>query len=125
MNAIDTITGTRQIAEFIVQTDFNGLPDDVVAQAKTSIRDHVGAMLAARFDPGVRAAAEVAAQMGGQPESTVISSGQRVPAAMAAMVNALMASTLDADDGAYRPTGHMGHAGGVVVPVLATSGAGV
>jgi len=116
VNVIDTITGTRQVADFIVQTDFNGLPDDVVAQAKTSIRDHVGAMLAARLDPGVRAAADVAAAMGGQPESTVISSGQRVPAAMAAMVNALMASTLDADDGAYRPTGHMGHAGGVVVP---------
>jgi 2-methylcitrate dehydratase PrpD len=116
VNATETITGTRQVAEFIVRTDFNSLLEDVVAQAQTAIRDHVGAMLAAREDAAVCAAAKVAAGGGGRAESTLISTGQRVPAAMAAMANAIMASTLDADDGAYRPTGHMGHAGGVVVP---------
>ena len=65
MNALETITGTRRAAEFIVQTGFADLPKDVVAQAVTSIRDHVGAMLAAREDAAVRAAADVAAARGG------------------------------------------------------------
>ena len=116
MNALATITGTERVAEFITRTDFQSLPGDVVTQAKKSVRDHLGAMLAARDDAAVRAAAGVAADVAGRAEATVLSTGQRVPAASAAMVNAVAASTLDADDGAYRSIGHLGHAGGVVVP---------
>ncbi len=73
-------------------------------------------MLAAREDAAVLAASTAALAMGGLPQASLIGSNRRLPVNGAAMVNAVMASTLDMDDGAYRPVGHLGHAGGVLVP---------
>jgi len=107
---------TRDVANFITATSFDTLPADVTTKAKVAIRDHLGVLLAAHHDKAVAAARKVALAMGGREESTLIGIGAKVPCNMASLVNAVMTRTMDMDDGAYRPTGHLAHAGGVVVP---------
>ena len=107
---------TNTVAQFIKEIKFENLPSNVIDQAKVAIRDHLGVMLAAKDDRAVTAARNVACQMGGATEATLIGTNSKVPVNMAAMVGAVMARTLDMDDGAYRKTGHLAHAGGVVVP---------
>lgn len=107
---------TKDVANFITTTSFDRLPADVVAKAKVAIRDHLGVLLAAHNVKAVAAARKVALAMAGREESTLIGIGVKVPCNLASLVNAVMTRTLDMDDGAYRTTGHLAHAGGVVVP---------
>lgn len=107
---------TQDVGKFITEINFDRLPLDVVGQAKVAIRDHLGVMLSAIDDKAVAAARKVALRMRGREESTLIGTGVKVPVNLAAMVGAIMARTLDMDDGAYRVSGHLAHAGGVVVP---------
>ena len=107
---------TKDVANFIITTSFDRLPANVVVKAKVAIQDHLGVLLAAHDDRAVAAARKVALTMGGREESTLLGIGVKVPCNMASLVNAVMTRTLDMDDGAYRATGHLAHAGGVVVP---------
>jgi len=107
---------TDTIARFVRDVKFKNLPSEVTARAKVAIRDHLGVMLAAAHDRAVQAAGSVARNMGGAREATLIGTAEKVPVNLASMVGAVMARTLDMDDGAYRQTGHLAHAGGVVVP---------
>ncbi len=107
---------TTQVADFIIDTKFAALPPDVVHQLKLAIRDHLGVMFAARDDRAVTAARRMVTALEGNPEATLLGTTLKAPANYAAMVGAIMARTLDMDDGAYRPTGHLAHAGGTVVP---------
>jgi 2-methylcitrate dehydratase PrpD len=109
---------TSQVVEFIHQTSFDALPPDVVDQLKLAIRDHLGVMFAARDDRAVVAARKMVDAIGGNPEVSLLGTTLKAPVNYAAMVGAIMARTLDMDDGAYRPTGHLAHAGGVVVPAV-------
>jgi len=113
---------TKNVADFIYRTKYADLPADVAAIAKTAVLDHVGVMLAARGDKSVAAAARLARALGGRPDATLLDRGGKVPVANAAMVGAVMAGTLDLDDGAFRPEGHLTHAGRVIIPsVLAVA----
>ena len=107
---------TKDVANFITATSFDRLSANVVARAKVAIRDHLGVLLAAHDDKAVAAVRKVAQAMGGREESTLIGIGVKVPCNTASLVNAVMTRTLDMDDGAYRATGHLAHAGGVVIP---------
>jgi 2-methylcitrate dehydratase PrpD len=107
---------TKDVANFIVDMHFDKLPRSVVKQAKIAIQDTLGVALAAYKDRAVVAARRVAVGMNGREESTLIGIGKKVPCNIAAWVNAVMASTLDMDDGAWGTTGHKGHLGGVVIP---------
>ena len=107
---------TPQVVEFILGTRYDALPPAVVHQVKLAIRDHLGVMFAARDDRAVAAARDMVTALGGNPEVTLLGTTLKAPVNYAAMVGAIMARTLDMDDGAYRPTGHLAHAGGVVVP---------
>ncbi len=104
------------MVDFISRTGYESLPVEVAARVKLAIRDNVGVMLAARGDRSVAAAAKTAIALGGAAEATLIDAGVKVPSNLAAMVNAVMTGTLDMDDGAYRPVGHLAHAGRLVVP---------
>ncbi len=107
---------TKDVADFVADADFGRFPSNVVKQAKVAIRDTLGVALAAHKDRAVEATRRVATAMRGREESTLIGIGVKVPCNVGAWVNAIMASTLDMDDGAWGATGHKGHAGGIVVP---------
>ncbi|MFW6105046.1 MAG: MmgE/PrpD family protein [Chloroflexota bacterium] len=107
---------TKDVADFIEGTNFSRIPSNVVTQVKIAVRDSLGVTLAAHADKAVEAARRVAMTMGGKEQSTMIGTGVKMPCNIAAMVNAIMASTLDMDDGEMGPTGHRGHPGGMIVP---------
>lgn len=107
---------TKAVADFVVATNYDMFPSNVVKQAKVAIRDTFGVALAACKDRAVEATRRVATAMAGRGESTLIGIGAKVPCNIAASVNAIMASTLDMDDGAWGITGHKGHLGSIVVP---------
>ncbi|WP_137890275.1 MmgE/PrpD family protein [Ramlibacter sp. 2FC] len=89
----------HHIADFIVNTRYDKLPQDAVEGAKKSILDTLGVILAAGgMEPAVRGIVEFAKESGGRPESSVLGFGGRVPAVMAAFVNGAMAHCLDYDD---------------------------
>jgi len=107
---------TEDVARFIAEASFDRLPLDVITQAKVAIRDTLGVALAAHKDRAVQVAQRVATAMNGRQESTLMGIGVKVPCNIAAWVNAIMATTLDMDDGAMGTAGHKGHFGGIVVP---------
>jgi len=110
------VMSTKDVANFIATVSFNELPLAVVTQAKVVLRDNLGVLLASHRDAAVEVARRLATAMGGKEESTLIGIGIKVPCNIASCVNALMASTLDMDDGAIGMTGHRGHPGAIIVP---------
>ncbi len=111
---------TAQVADFVLGLGYDGIPADVVRKAKTAIRDVVGVAIAAHGDEAVAAARRLAAARGGRREAGIIGRPAKAPAETAAFVNAVMATTLDMDDGSMGLPGHFrvhrGHPGGIVVP---------
>ncbi len=82
-------------------------------RAKQSIMDTLGVMIAASsLAPSVRPVAELAFEMGGRAEATVLGFGGKVPALNAGFVNGAMAHCLDFDD--HAPEGH--HPSSSIVP---------
>ncbi len=84
---------TRELAEWVANLCFEDLPDDVVAEAGRAFTDFLGECLfvGATQPWGRSIAAFCAADGGGQPEATIIASGQRTLAARAALANGTMA----------------------------------
>jgi len=86
-------------ARNVARTAYQDLPPDVVKVTKMSVLDTLGVMMAASGTaPGVAEMVELAKEMGGRPESTIVGFGGRVPAMMAAFANAAMGHALDYDD---------------------------
>jgi 2-methylcitrate dehydratase PrpD len=92
-------TATEELAGFAAGLCCEHLPAEVVTQTKQSILDTVGVALAgAGIGEGSGQIADYAASTGHSGESSIWSSGIRLPAAQAALVNAAHARALDYDD---------------------------
>lgn len=103
------------LGQFAATTSYDHLPGDAVEGAKRSILDILGVILAASgMEPASRHFVELALENGGKPESLVLVSGVRIPAAMAAFANGAMAHSLDYDD--QTPWGQ--HASSALVPAV-------
>jgi 2-methylcitrate dehydratase PrpD len=86
-------------ATHVVDARYEHLSPEAVEAAKKSILDILGVTLAGSgMEPATRGVAEVVLEAGGRAESTVLGFGGRVPAAMAAFANGVMAHSLDFDD---------------------------
>ena len=87
------------LAEHAAAVQFEDLSPGAVEATKKSLLDAIGVTLAASgLGEGCKAFADLAAQAGGTPESTIIGFGKKVPAAMAALANGAMAHALDFED---------------------------
>jgi 2-methylcitrate dehydratase PrpD len=93
----DTITGgrmvTRELATWIAELRYDELPDDVVEEAGRAFTDFLGECL---FVGATKAWGQSIADFcsrdgGGQPEATIIATGQRTLTARAALANGTMA----------------------------------
>lgn len=108
------------VAAFIAGLQFDQMPQAVVNKAKDAILDTLGVAIAASNDAATQAARHMAANRGGAPDATLLGFGLKVPCELAAFVNAVMASTLDMDDGSMGLPGHLrvhrGHPGCMVIP---------
>lgn len=75
---------TKDVANFVVATDFDKLPSNVVAKAKICTMDILGGSLAAHDTKAANSVRKVIGKMGGKEESTLIGLGTKVPASLAA-----------------------------------------
>jgi 2-methylcitrate dehydratase PrpD len=91
-------TLTKQIAGYLARTGFDALDDDALRATKEHILYTLGTILAGSSAPGIKQAlAGAIALSGGSNESTVLVTGEKLPAASAALVNATMGHSRELD----------------------------
>ncbi|MBV8535729.1 MAG: MmgE/PrpD family protein [Alphaproteobacteria bacterium] len=96
------------ISRFASALRFQDIPFDIVAVAKHTVLDTLGVALASSgIGEGCAEVIEFVTAQGGAPEATIWSTGQRVPAASAAMANGTLARALDYDDILESPQTHV------------------
>ncbi len=86
-----------RIARFVVETQYEKLPPQAIATAKTAVLDCLGVALAGSREECGKICAEVARHEGATQESTVFGHGFRSSALHSAFVNGTAAHALDFD----------------------------
>lgn len=89
---------TEALSRFIVDQRFDESPPDVIEVARKCILDWIGVTLGAVGQPAAALMKEIIEDMGGRQQASIIGYGTRTTMANAALVNGLMAHTLDYDD---------------------------
>jgi 2-methylcitrate dehydratase PrpD len=91
-------TLTKQIAGYLARTGFDALDGDALRVTKEHILYTLGTILAGSSAPGIKQVlAGAQALSGGANESSVLVTGERLPAASAALVNATMGHSRELD----------------------------
>jgi 2-methylcitrate dehydratase PrpD len=103
---------TGRLADFACAMDFGMLSAAAVDATRDLIRDTLGCVIAGRSAPSTRIVASVLEAYGGARQATVLGSGVKLPAALAAHLNAHSGNALDADDTVL----YKAHIGSAVVP---------
>jgi 2-methylcitrate dehydratase PrpD len=98
---------TLTIAKYAVSTASANIPDEVKERARKVIFDELACAFFARRSLAGDLGARYAAQSGGVPEARILATGQRVPAASAALANGA-AGHGEEVDGAHVVGGHPG-----------------
>ena len=101
-------TLAQQIARNVLGVPDSAIPSAVVEHTKALILDSIGCALAAVGAPAFARASRVLAQLGGNPDCTVIGSSRRVNLPQAVLLNGILIRALDLND-AYIGPGQMGH----------------
>lgn len=91
------MTPTQELASFIAKTEFGALPDEALEKSKWLIIDGIAVTLGGYRHIGEKILAFVRA-LGGEPTSTIMGSGHRINAPLAAYANGAMSHFLDYDD---------------------------
>jgi len=90
-------TLTEQLSNFIVDTNYELLPVDILASTKRRILDTMGVAWAGSTAPGCGAALAVTLAEGANGVSTLWASGEKTGSRGAAFVNGMHAAALDFD----------------------------
>src|ERR671924_1345647 len=88
----------EKVAERIVHTRYEDLPDEAIHWAKVAILDTVGVTVAGSIEPLAKIVKEVLNEEGGYPECTVLGLGTKTSALNAAWANGVLSHALDYDD---------------------------
>ena len=89
---------TKKLADFVVETTFDDLPDGVTEHVKVCILDWIGVALAGSIEPPSRIIASIIKEMAGRKEAAVIGMGFRTSCPNAALVNGVMGHSIELDD---------------------------
>jgi 2-methylcitrate dehydratase PrpD len=95
----------QQLAEFVAQTTFAALPQDVVERAQEVARDTVGVIVGGMTEPEVQALADYAVTSFPGPV-TLFGWGQGASVPWAALVHGTAGTTLEMDEGHAFARGH-------------------
>jgi 2-methylcitrate dehydratase PrpD len=97
----------NDLISYILNTNYEDLPDQEVNATKRSVFDTLGCAIAGSSVGGLDTLVELVRQWGGVEENTLFIFGGRVPVLSAALVNCTMARALDLDDLHYAGGGHV------------------
>ena len=95
---------TRTLAQYIVDTHYDRLPDSVVNAAKIAILDGVANMIAGSTQELAAIIGRYVKDLGGTPKSSVIGWGFKTNPPSAAFANGVFGHCLDYDIQGYPPT---------------------
>lgn len=98
------------LAGYIANARFEDLPARTVEVTKQDILDTLGCCIAGSTAAAAQEVLELGREFAGTPQSTVIAFGDRIPAPMAAFINATMGHALDFDDTHDKAVLHVGPA---------------
>ncbi|WP_370614803.1 MmgE/PrpD family protein [Mumia sp. Pv 4-285] len=87
-----------QLARFAVDVARDGVPDDVAASTRQRVLDVLGLCVASHRLETSAAIIDHVLDQGGHEQATIVGVPQRVTAAQAALVNGVLAHSLDYDD---------------------------
>ncbi|UCG82025.1 MAG: MmgE/PrpD family protein [Dehalococcoidia bacterium] len=96
---------TKTIVDFVGQTDYSHLPNDVIAQTKRIILDTIGCGIGGYTLDRGKMVTDLARELGGKPEATVLVTGDKVSCTNAAFANGDLCNALDADE-TFMNSGH-------------------
>jgi len=88
---------TEDLIQFIVDTRYEDLPEEVVKEAKRGLLDSIGCAVGGIATEKGKIAVALARRLGGKEESTLIGLGDRVSCANAAFANGELLNSLDYD----------------------------
>lgn len=109
---------SKQLADFVVSTRFENLPEEVVESAKCCVLDWLGSAIAGAEKPPAQMMHELVCEWGGEKQATLVTGG-KTSVAHAALVNGAASHTVELDD-IHKAS--IVHAGAVVIPAaLATA----
>ena len=89
---------TQALADWASEVSFSDLSKEVIHQTKRVIFDSIGCALGGYSSEKGRIVRDFAKTLGGNPEATIIGSGDKTSCANAAFVNANMGNAIDSDD---------------------------
>lgn len=92
----NTVVG--RLAALADRTRAEGLSGDLRKDVARRVLDVLGNSLAAHAQPSARAVTAVARDWAGAPRATGIGTGEKFPAATAALINGTLAHSMDSDD---------------------------
>jgi 2-methylcitrate dehydratase PrpD len=104
---------TETVSKWIVNTTYEDIPPDAIRVANESCFDLLGVILAGSTEPVGEIIRQYVTDLGGNPEATVLASGQRSSQQNAALANGTMGHALDYDD-----FGGFGHPTTAIFPAL-------
>ncbi len=116
--ASETARPTRALAEFIAKASYEDLPTGIAESAKLYILDSIGSQIAGATLGCAQVPLGLLSELGGVPESTILTTGQKTNSLFACYVNAALGNALDIDD-TYLASGHPG---ATVVPAALAVG---
>ena len=107
------------VLNYILETKWDKLPNNIQAQAKRCLMDTLGALIAGHNTPVAQLMQSFAKEQFKGNDATILVKGNKISASGAALVNGFANNALDIDDG-YR--GAKGHPGATVLPVILAAG---
>ncbi|HEV8603226.1 MAG TPA: MmgE/PrpD family protein [Gaiellaceae bacterium] len=112
-------TAATRLAEFTTSLAYEGIPDEVVEAAKLHVLDTLGCGLAAHALGIALEGRTTMAELGGEPQASVIGLDGWLPSANAAFANAMLCHGLDFDD---THSDSVSHVSVVVCPTAIAAG---
>jgi 2-methylcitrate dehydratase PrpD len=97
---------TQTLARYATQTRFEVLPAQVQREAARAFLNWMGCAWGGCRETAVELAVQTVADLGGQPQATLIGHAQRTDVASAAFVNAIASSVLGFDDAHLSTVAH-------------------
>ncbi|MFZ5634387.1 MAG: MmgE/PrpD family protein [Bacillota bacterium] len=89
---------TGDLAKFVVETEFEDLPENVVSEGKRAFLNWMGVAIGASRHPSVEIVLSVAKEIGGKQEASILGRRERTDILFAALINGMSSHIFDYDD---------------------------
>jgi len=106
---------TKSLAEFVISTNYDDLPVEVIKEAKFCFMDWLGVALAGAHDPEVNSLFQVIELVGGKEHATILGKNVKSSILNATLMNGMSSHVFDYDDTSIE---FLGHASATLFPCL-------